>query len=102
MAALDVLRKARELYAANPSHAPADDELEAGRVCLLSSTADARDALGAQVDYEDEYEADRLIRKAIGVEFSWPYVATWNASHSTEEVLALIDSVIAEQEDPGS
>jgi hypothetical protein len=91
---LDVLREARELYAANPSHAPYGCTPGA-EYCIVTAcyAADcgygggALDALKAAVDAT---EVDRA-------EFN-KRIISWNAEHTTEEVLEAWDRAIASLE----
>lgn len=87
---VEVLREARELYAANPWHGDIDAVPPVGGgVCpvmsltrVAQSWAAAHDALWRALDPED---------LAMGI-------PVWNAQHSTEEVLALFDRAIAAEE----
>ena len=84
MTTVEVLRKARELYAANPSHAPAGARPEPGTVCVIL----AIDRSSGPVGYSSE--AEYAVLRAAGASG----VVTWNAEHTTEEVLAAFDKAI--------
>lgn len=84
MTTVEVLRKARALYEANPSHAPGCDPVEPGRVCLMWSLDYAAGPRGAD---KDVYSA---IDRAAGTN----QLVKFNAEHTTAEVLAVFDRAI--------
>ena len=85
MTTVEVLRKARALYAANPSHAPSGEAAEPGRVCVVLAIDFAS---GPRIYC---YEAENAVHQACGARES---VVKWNAEHTTEEVLAAFDKAI--------
>lgn len=85
---VEVLRKARALYEANPSHAPADEMPEPGCECPITALCTADEALGGGY-----LGALIALRRAAGAEAN--FLAEWNAEHSTDEVLAAFDTAIA-------
>lgn len=86
MSTVEVLRAARELYAAKPSHAPVGQSPRPGTHCVVyavsrQTDAGAHHALGAF---------------ALAIETT--EIVEWNATHSTAEVLAAFDRAIANEE----
>lgn len=88
----DVLREARRLYAANPSHAPAGQGVPAGQHCVISAIHVATKGLGY---YQ---AARRFFDEAAGTMDA----ARFNASHSTETVLEVFDRAIRLAESEGA
>lgn len=87
MTVVEVLRKARELYAASPSHVPSGDVPTPGTVCAVTAI-DRASGPGFIYCFEAEY----ALLRACG---PWALgVVTWNAEHTTEEVLAAFDKAI--------
>lgn len=84
---LDTLVRARELYAAAPSHAPVDTFPAPGTVCAATALEDA----GSRSAYRYRPVAHALAM-AMGADRG---IARWNAEHTTEEVLAAFDRAIA-------
>jgi hypothetical protein len=81
---VDVLRAARDLYEQAPSHVPCGTRPVRGTYCV--STAIQASAGSA------------LVISAFTSVIGTHRLATWNAEHSTEEVLAAFDRAIeAEQ-----
>lgn len=78
----DVLRKARELYVQAPSHA-ASWPLH-GTYCIVTATF-----IGADYDLDMAGLADEALFAVVGQE-----LMGWNASSSTETVLAAFDAAI--------
>jgi hypothetical protein len=78
------LRRARALYAANPSHAPAGDVPDDGCYCLMSALC-----VSAGTNFEDAYDA---VCSAAGIDSG---IVDWNAERSTAEVLAAFDRAVA-------
>jgi hypothetical protein len=91
----DVLRKARELYATNPSHAPVDGLPLDGTHCVLT-------AIGHAIEPGTGcHAALRMVCTAGGISDRYAtsralLVAEWNAENSTETVLAAFDKAITE------
>lgn len=85
---VEVLRRARELYAEAPSHAPHPDLPKEGTLCLLMATDEAASELGCGGVERDQ--ADGVLRQVTGC----GTLVDWNAEHSTEEVLAAFDRAI--------
>lgn len=87
---VDVLRRAREFYAASPSHAASGDPVEDGCVCLIWALNDAADE--GDGDFCDAWiSAHEALAAAAGFPAS---MVVWNAEHSTEDVLAAWDRAI--------
>lgn len=92
MRTVDVLREARALYAAAPSHAPAGDFPETGTRCVVMAIDKALtdDRTGRSAG--NYLDVEREFAKAFG---GVPAdVVPFNAEHSTEEVLAVFDKAI--------
>lgn len=85
----EVLRLARKLYAANPSHAPADVYPESGCECPITALAMAQ--MDTHAPNEVWLAAHAALAIATGCEEGLP---RWNAEHTTEEVLAAFDRAI--------
>lgn len=84
----EILQRARELYEANPSHAPshhcpADDEC-----CAVQALSRA----GASATWAAEDIADQAFFEAMGGDED--SIVDYNAGHSTEEVIATFDRAI--------
>jgi hypothetical protein len=88
-----VLRKARDLYAANPSHARPDIPVAHYEHCPY--TAIMESCIGTT---EMRLAALRLLSGVAGIRVAdvSPPVASWNAKNSTETVLAAFDKAITE------
>ena len=85
MTTADVLREARALYAAAPSHAVPGQSPKHDTECVMTAICAVTTAEGA---YWDAVEA---LRRAVGDVDS---LVAWNAEHSTAEVLAAFDRAI--------
>jgi hypothetical protein len=87
---VDILCRARELYAAAPSHAAPCKSPEPGTRCVISAL---RDATGGWVG------AHEGTLTALEAAMNNPLygVVPWNAEHSTAEVLAAFDRAITAQ-----
>jgi hypothetical protein len=83
-----VLRKARDLYAANPSHADLDFNPDPGTYCVYTAIERAAGSDNS-IEYRDAADA---ICHIVG-DF---LLARWNAENSTETVLAAFDKAITE------
>lgn len=75
------LREARARYAAAPSHVPATSGPAVGTYCLVSSVSSS----------PDQWAVLQSLRVASGGTMS---LVEFNASHTTEEVLAVFDRAI--------
>jgi hypothetical protein len=85
---VDILCRARALYASAPSHAPAEYAPEPDTYCVIYALHFA--ARGASNDDSPAFQAfARVIDDRS--------VSTWNAEHTTVEVLAAFDRAIAAQ-----
>lgn len=82
-----VLIEARELYASAPSHAPFGSQPEEGTYCALSAIAEAKNGIG-------HYWDARAMLVAAGNLAEGESLVKFNATHTTEEVLALYDRAI--------
>lgn len=91
MDTVDILCRARELYASAPSHVAHPHLPPSGTYCAVMALAMVK---GVGVRAVDTPAYDALVR-ATGV--SCGSVADWNAEHSTAEVLAAFDRAIAAQ-----
>lgn len=89
---LQVLVEARETYATNPSHVPLTRPVESGKSCAVT-------AIGVGLIHNWS-EAQQLALEALRKAIAGPgtCVVTWNAKHSTEEVLAAFDRAIEAEE----
>src|SRR4051812_16949570 len=87
MSTVEILVRARALYAEAPSHAPANAYPEPGTYCVVYALG-AAGALPSGV-YALAHDA---MLDAMGTTRS---LAWWNAKHTTEEVLAAFDRAIA-------
>lgn len=85
---VEVLRKARELYAQAPSHAPSGEWPAEGTYCVSTAIGTAGGASKAMLDAHDFFEG------VIGT----PLIPEWNAESSTETVLAAFDRAIKNKE----
>jgi hypothetical protein len=83
----DVLRRARDLYAANPSHCDADRYPEYGTYCPLTAVWET-----AGFGMPRGMDAQRFLLRAAGTRA----IPDWNAENSTETVLAAFDKAITE------
>lgn len=80
----DELRKARERYGSAPSHASVYQIPRVGTYCILTAFT--------RHDYNDHtLDAIERMRQAVGGDMS---LVSFNATHTTEEVLALFDRAI--------
>lgn len=93
----DILVKARELYAAAPSHAPAGSLPPLGTHCLVLAL-DRAIPRGPEVVYDDARSmvstyktAVDAIHDIIGRSVD---LVDYNAEHSTEDVLGVFDRAI--------
>jgi hypothetical protein len=86
MTAAEILREARALYAANPSHAPSEELPEAGCHCPITALVAVTNGMGVR------HPAYLVLLDAALMPDS---LADWNAEHSTEEVLAAFDRAVA-------
>lgn len=81
MSLADDLRAARVCYAAAPSHAPLGETPARGTFCMISACyADGR---------------SRAVEDALLAATRTWSLADFNATHTTEEVLAVFDRAIA-------
>jgi hypothetical protein len=88
---VDILCRARELYAAAPSHAKWSEAIEPNTYCAITAI---RAAGGERWDEFTESARDALA-EAMGA--GPRCVALWNAEHSTAAVLAALDRAITAQ-----
>lgn len=86
-----VLRKARDLYAANPSHALAREFPKAGTYCAVTAIHAAAPGWENRVVCD---HADAILRAVTGTQHTALALPEWNAAHSTETVLAAFDKAI--------
>jgi hypothetical protein len=94
MMTAQVLEKARELYAAAPSHAPTGHVPEDGTTCMLLAIIDAQE----QLDPEGYSDCPPFMAAVQWILHGKGYsrgLIRFNAEHSTEEVLAVFDEAIA-------
>lgn len=84
-----VLRKARDLYAANPSHCDPWNFPAPGSFCPLSAVYKV---MG--VNYS--HHVIEALRSAVGIQRKSVSIPEWNAKNSTETVLAAFDKAITE------
>jgi hypothetical protein len=82
-----VLRKARDLYAANPSHCAAERHSRRGTYCPLTAVYAVSEASTLR-----SVEAKDALSSAAGT----LAIAEWNARSSTKTVLAAFDKAITE------
>lgn len=82
---LDVLKQARDIYAAAPSHARSCTEIAPGTNCVLTAIY----YVSGPVDVRKR--AEQSFREIVRV----PFVGQWNADNTTEVVLEAWDRVIA-------
>lgn len=92
MTTADLLRAARALYAANPSHAALGEVVAPGTRCAIGAIclAETRNPFPGVFAYAVSSLRDAVPFGASLVDF--------NAEHSTAEVLALFDRAIAKAE----
>lgn len=90
MTTTEILQAARALYAAAPSHAPANTMPSRHTYCPITAIAEAEDAAAECSLYRPAVER---FERAIP-ESSRYTVASFNADHSTQEVLAVFDAAI--------
>jgi hypothetical protein len=83
-----VLRKARDLYAANPSHVAPGKATEPDKLCVYEALSYASDT----VDKDAYWAGGFVLRESVGR----GDLAYWNAENSTETVLAAFDKAITE------
>jgi hypothetical protein len=81
-----VLRKARDLYAANPSHAPFPLLPPRGTYCAVLAIYRAPGSIN------EHLEAEQTLTDVAGGRD----LIDWNAENSTETVLAAFDKAITE------
>lgn len=82
---VEMLRNARALYAANPSHAAGSCSVESGTHCPITAITEAT------FSSHSSWHVIEAFRSAAGDPHS---IAAWNAQHTTEEVLAAFDRAI--------
>lgn len=87
MTTAEGLRAARARYAANPSHVAPDGIVPFNSHCPITAMTDVELMCGAV------YSA---MRHAFSAVIGPTPIPTWNAEHTTEEVLAAFDRAIAE------
>src|SRR4051812_42443448 len=87
MSTVEILVRARALYAEAPSHARPAYHPEPGTRCVVFALGDAGGRMN--VDYFPAHDA---LADAMG---GCRSVVEWNAEHTTEEVLAAFDRAIA-------
>lgn len=87
---LAVMRRAREIYAAAPSHADPGVTPDDGTYCAVTACSQARREHGGRyfVDSWGLLDDHCYSRHHMSV-------VRFNATHSTDEVLALFDEVLA-------
>lgn len=93
-----ILAKARELYEANPSHAPFGDPIEEPNVCVIMAIDRAakkvvRQPGGPRVEDGMDTATTALRRAIVGLGFPGGIV-DWNAKVTTAEVLVGFDLAI--------
>lgn len=85
MTTKEILIKAREIYAANPSHAPLSELPAAGTYCVATAISEVS-------------PKGMCIECVCALEKFLPFgrdgVVSYNATHTTDEVLALFDKAI--------
>ena len=86
MQTIDILYRARALYAAAPSHAPVGQNPKPGTVCIIFALGQA-----SLLTTRFSHPANQALYAAVGA----PGLADWNAEHSTAEVLDAFDRAIA-------
>jgi hypothetical protein len=91
-----VLRKARDLYAANPSHVAAEIPVAHGEHCPYTAIMES-----GVVDRDTRLSALDVLQAAVEIPPNrrsglWGPTAKWNAENSTETVLAAFDKAITE------
>jgi hypothetical protein len=89
---VDILCRARELYASAPSHAEWGADIEPDTHCVITATVKASG--GLPVAYTPALVA---LAAASEMAASTDFIAAWNADHSTAEVLAAFDRAITAQ-----
>lgn len=90
-----ILREARALYAASPSHALPNRQPDLGTECVVSSFARASLNAGKRPNGANFIQAYRLMA-AEAESRGYPSVIAFNADETTAEVLAAYDSAIQE------
>jgi hypothetical protein len=92
-----VLRKARALYAANPSHASLMSCPTYPAVCVVTATMNAAFEMELGLDEADAADAFLMCMLNLGdAAVSVNPLLVWNAENSTETVLAAFDKAITE------
>lgn len=88
-----LLAVAKALYALAPSHAPAGERVEEGCHCLISGIWEAGRGEGYDINQRVQAECvvlNEIIRRGGGV----GGLVSYNASHSTEEVIDVLDAAM--------
>jgi hypothetical protein len=86
---VDILCRAREIYAAAPSHAPSSEFPDPGTYCVIFAIDRA---VGGRAGL---WTAVHAVERAMAGPTE--SCVEWNAEHSTAEVLAAFDRAIAAQ-----
>jgi hypothetical protein len=89
MTTAELLREARALYAANPSHAPVDEDPDAGTYCPVTAVT------AVWIYNPDCSSTSAELRFAEAAGCSFGLIPAWNAEHTTAEALAAFDKAIA-------
>jgi hypothetical protein len=87
MTTVEILRRARALYEANPSHAGLGEMPSEGTVCVVWAVERAAETPAGVRSIGGAYEA---LYRAVGTHNLVP----WNAKSTTAEVLAAFDRAI--------
>jgi hypothetical protein len=91
MTTVEILRRARALYEANPSHAGLCELPDEGTVCVVWAVERAVEApRGTPVAFRSLGDAYEALYRAVGTRG----VVLWNARSTTAEVLAAFDRAI--------
>lgn len=95
---IEQLREAKRIYAAAPSHVPFKAHPEPGTHCPITACYRA-EGYGKYATIKALHAAAGLEVKQVGsYGASYERLMTWNAEHTTEEVLALFDRAIQQAE----
>lgn len=98
MTTVEVLREARALYEANPDHTPYGGIQEPDHFCLIGACNQSAYAVAGCLDADYWNTRAALLARlaaATGAGNLSRHLIGWNATHSTEEVLAAFDRAIA-------
>jgi hypothetical protein len=98
-ASVSILTRARALYASAPSHAPIHEVPEPGCFCVATALAEAVCEEAVVVGGRDH---NNVAVSALRMAANTDNLVTYNAEHSTEEMLEVFDRaiLIAADSDP--